>query len=145
MNVFNKAYESVKESIFKRDSENVDVFEKIIGYEWEHFGAIEGDSAKRIEWEDPNIYEILYQTDPDTPEDKENEFIKHSHKEKELGRVVLGKIHIETSKESYFVNEGEHYVIDSLKSHVVTFYGHTKLSLLFHPSPKNGNWKAQFL
>lgn len=140
MTAFKKSYEKAMNAIYGIGSDKIKVFERLIGYEWEHFGAIEGDSAKRVDVGDENIYNLLYKVPLETVEVS---FPKHSHDQIETAIVLKGRVKVSLGHDSYFVEEGMSYSINARAVHSVTFYGNTILSLQFHPSFENGNWSGQ--
>lgn len=124
------------EAMFKRGAQKVNSFSKVIGYEWEHFGAIEGDRAKRVETGDPLVYLILYECPP-------GEFPKHIHPEAESGIVLMGSCEITTSQGKWIAKESDVYFIEAQKAHKFKFLSkRNMLVITFSPAPKE--WSAQF-
>lgn len=134
IDLLEKTVDKARVALFKRGADNAPTYIKQIGYEWESFGAIEGDKAKRIECETNSIYTILYFAP------KGSKFPPHFHMNKESGIVMSGKAKIETPTECFIKAASETYEIDPEIWHKFTFLADTTLMIQFYPPFLNDEW-----
>jgi quercetin dioxygenase-like cupin family protein len=121
-------------AFFKKGHSDSPTYVKKIDYEWSHFGAVEGDKAKRVDCGNDLIYTILYFAP------KGSSFPPHFHENKETGIVLAGSVQVETPTEKYNLTTSQSYEIFAEKWHKFYFLSDTTLMLFFHPPFLNNNW-----
>lgn len=134
---FDKAVGVYRESVFRFGKVKKPSLIKKIGYQWSPFGAIEGDSAKRVDTGDDSIYLILYKT----PKGK---FDRHFHLVRESATVLKGSIKLITAEKEEILHESDTYICEIDAAHEVHFIseGEHLLSIQFHPPFESGDWEA---
>lgn len=107
-----------------------------VSYEWQPFGAIEGDSAKVVDIEDGQY--LLYYKCP------KGRFAPHLHFNTESGILKKGDVSVYTHKGNFTLKEGKAYTIEKGVVHWFDFHSDDNLLVLdFNPWFKNGNWLAK--
>jgi quercetin dioxygenase-like cupin family protein len=129
-----KAINKVKLAFFKEGAPDSPTYIKKIGYEWQHFGAIEGDSAIRVSTGDPSIYAIMYKFPAGAT------FPPHFHLVKETGILLKGKLEIITPDKSWIVEESGSFEINAYVWHKVRMINEGIIFLQFYPAFENGEW-----
>jgi uncharacterized cupin superfamily protein len=136
-NKIDKALNKMKECWFKFGVKDEPVSIKEIAYDWESFGAIEGDSAKRLDIIDKEFYTITYRC-------PKGVFKKHYHKEIESGIVLKGEIIITTSLGNAHIFEGGTFCLKSDEWHEVRFIKSDNVLILnFHPPFESDKWEGK--
>lgn len=106
-----------------------------IGYEWNSFGGIEGDSAKRLHT-GMDDYCILYRTT------LPGEFTPHWHTVKESGMVMQGSLSYATPEETFHLSEGDTFEIPANTWHSFKIARNTVILLKYFPPFEGGQWGA---
>jgi hypothetical protein len=133
---YGKVVDSLNIAIFKRAAVNKPTYIKKIGYTKEHFGAIPGDWAFRIDVGDESIYTIMYFAP------KDGVFPKGWHLVDEIFEVCKGKVKIETPNYTKTIGVTETCTFAPSEWHEVTFLEDTILFIHFHPCFENGDWEG---
>lgn len=133
--ILNRAIQKLHTSIFTVGADKSPSIVKDVGYDWEPFGAIPGDKAKRIDCENKEIYALLYFA----PEG--SRFPKHFHTNRETGLILQGNIRLKTPSKSLIIKETETYILEAEEWHSVEFLSDTLLIIQFHPPFRNG-WES---
>jgi quercetin dioxygenase-like cupin family protein len=134
IDLLEKTVEKAKIAFFKKGAANEPSYIKKVSSEWESFGIVKGDKAKRINCENNSIYTILYFAP------KGSEFPPHFHENKETGIVLEGKVVIETPNDKFYRVTSQSYEIIPEQWHKFKFLTDTTLMLLFYPPFLNDDW-----
>ncbi len=134
--MYKESVYKLKEALFRRGAKDENTFIREIGYEWESFGGVPGDEARRIDTGTSESYAILYKC-------SKGFFPKHKHKNNEAGIVITGYAHIKTPTESYTVREGETWFIEKGVWHEFEFGGGFLSMINWHPPFESGQWEGK--
>ena len=128
------AFDKLKLAFYTKGYADKPSYIKEIGYEWEHFGIIQGDSAVRVDVADHDVYAILYKAPADSF------FPPHYHLVSESGVVLEGDVVIKDAFGKEDKSSGDPFQIPKNHWHDFYFKTETLLFLQFHPPFAGGDW-----